>query len=230
MRLRGSLPDHHVSPESKESVRIGMGSVATMAALLLGLLVASTKQSFDTKNTEVGQFSAKLISLDQMLANFGPETAEIRTLLRRSLETGINRVWSEGDTEQSSTARAGSWTRELPVAIQKLSPRDDAQTAFKSQAFQLAGDLGEMRWLLFEQSEPSFSPPLLVMMVFWLTLTFVSVGLFSPTNATAIGAQMLAALAVSGAIFLLLELDRPFSGFVQISKEPVLNALQVLGT
>jgi hypothetical protein len=229
MRLRRRLPENHLNAETKEAVRIGMASVATMAALLLGLLVASTKQSFDTKKDEVIQFSAKLIYLDHVLSNYGPETAEIRDLLRNSIQAGIHRVWPDENSGQGRAAPADSLSRGLPLAIQKLSPKGDSQIAFKSQAAHLIGDLAQMRWLLFEQSESSFSFPLLAILVFWLALTFVSVGLFAPANVTAIGAQMMAALAVSGAIFLLLELDQPFSGFAQVSREPVLNALQFLG-
>jgi hypothetical protein len=229
MRLRRWLPDQHLNAETKEAVRIGMATVATMAALMLGLLVASTKQSFDTKKDEVIQFSAKLIYLDHVLSNYGPETAEIRDLLRNSVQAGVNRVWPDENTGQSRVAPSDSLSRGMPTAIQKLSPKNDSQTAFKSQAAQLISDLAQMRWLLFEQSESSFSFALLAIMVFWLALTFVSVGLFAPANATAIAAQMMAALAVSGAIFLLVELDQPFSGFAQVSREPVLNALEFLG-
>jgi nitric oxide reductase large subunit len=85
-----------------------------------------------------------------------------------------------------------------------------------------------MRWLLFEQMESSISYPLLTIMVFWLALTFLSAGLFAPANGTVITAQATAALAVAGAIFLILELDHPFDGFVRISSEPMLNALKQL--
>jgi hypothetical protein len=228
MRLRERLPQHHLNTETKEAVRIGMGSVATMAALVLGLMVTSTKRVYDTEKSEVMQMAAKIAYLDRVLDNYGPETAECRVILRRSVQAAIRRIWPKTKEGSDADAPATSWTQELPRAIQNLSPRDDAQRTFKSQAAQVAGDLGQTRWLLFEQSESSISVPLLVIVVLWLVLTFMSVGLFAPSNATAVAAQLMAALSVSGAIFLILDLDRPFTGLVTISSEPMLHALSQL--
>jgi hypothetical protein len=130
--------------------------------------------------------------------------------------------------EAGTVAPDKSWNRTLPQAIQKLLPKDDAQRAFKSQATTLANELGQMRWLLFEQMDSAISVPLLAIMVFWLALTFMSVGLFAPANATAISAQLLGALSVAGAVFLILELDQPFDGLVKISSHPMTNALEHL--
>jgi hypothetical protein len=120
------------------------------------------------------------------------------------------------------------WAQALPRAIQGISTSDDAQRAFKLQAAALTSELGQTRWLLFEQTESSISVPLLVITVFWFTLTFVSVSLFAPTNATVNVAQLMAVLSVAGAIFLILELDEPFGGLIGISSGPMLNALSHL--
>lgn len=226
--LRARLPKHHLSDETKDAVRLGMGSVATMAALLLGLLVASTKSAYDTEKAEVIQISAQVIYLDQLLTNCGPSAATSRTLLRRAVRSAILRIWPEAELGEEVAAPATIWSQDLPKAIQQITPSDDAQRTFRSQAATLAYELGQMRWLLFEQTESSISIPLLLIMVFWLTLTFVSVGLFAPLNGTVITAQFLAALSVAGAIFLILELDQPFDGLVHISNRPMINALNHL--
>jgi hypothetical protein len=122
-----------------------------------------------------------------------------------------------------------SLAEELFHSIQKLSPQNDAQRSLKSQALQVAIDLGQTRWLLFEQTGTSISFPMLIVLLFWMAIVFVSVGLFAPPNATVIVTLMLAALSVSGAIFLILELDNPFNGVIQISPEPMRNALIHLG-
>ena len=226
--LRRRLPDHHLSDETKDAVRIGMKSVATMAALVLGLLVASTYGAYDTEKNEVIQMAAKIVHLDQLLINCGPGAAESRGVLRGALRSAILRIWPTAKVEQGTPAPADAWTQALPRAIQGISTSDDAQRAFKSQAAALTNELGQMRWLLFEQTESSISVPLLVIMVFWFTLMFVSVSLFAPPNATFHVAQVLAALSVAGAIFLILELDAPFDGLIQISSRPMLNALSHL--
>jgi hypothetical protein len=228
LRLGRRLPGHHQGSETKEAVRIGMGSVATMAALLLGLLVASTKSAYDTEKGEVIEMAAKLIFLDQVLRDFGAEADGCRKLVRESVESAVLRIWPAAESPTGTLAPGAVWSQSLPKCILGLDAKNDAQRAFKEQAAEVAFDLGKMRWMLFEQMESSISYPLLTIMVFWLALTFLSAGLFAPPNGTVITAQATAALAVAGAIFLILELDRPFEGFVRISSEPMLNALKQL--
>jgi len=117
----------------------------------------------------------------------------------------------------------------LPKAIQRLTPQDDAQRAFKVQAAGIASELGQMRWLMFEQAGSSISMPLLLVVIAWLAIIFGSVGLFAPSNATVVASLMLAALSVSGAIFLILELDPPFGGLISIPSKPMTSALSHLG-
>ena len=229
MRLRAVLPPNHLSSEAKDSVRVAMASVATMAALVLGLLVASTKSSYDVKRNELTQMAARIDYLDHVLANYGPETKETRALLHRLVESALVRIWPDLKSQHSPQDPNASWSEGLPKAIEMLAPENDAQRSFKSQAVQLAGDLGQTRWLLYEQEESSISTPMLIIVIFWLAIIFVSLGLFAPPNFTVIIAVMLATLAVSGAIFLILELDLPFDGMIQISSAPMRNALQHLG-
>jgi hypothetical protein len=214
--------------ETKDAVKVGMGLVATMAALVLGLLVASTKGSYDAQKNEVTQMAAKTVFLDRVLANYGSETAETRDLLRRSVGSAINRMWPDrkvaAQLDPSASSGEGIFN-----SIEKLSPQNDVQSSLKSQAAQIATDLGQMRWLLFEQTESSISVAMLIVLISWLAIIFTSAGLFGPPNATVIIALMLAALSVSGAIFLILELDMPFDGVIQISQKPMYNALIHLG-
>lgn len=225
MLLHAALPDHHLSPDTKDTVRVGMGSVATMAALVLGLLVSSTKQAYDAERSEVIAMAAKIMYLDRVLLDFGPETAETRDLLRRALEHSVARMWPGEESRSVRVLPGNAWTEALPNAIQKLAPQNDLQRALKAQAAQITSDLGQLRWLLFEQSETSISPPLLAIVITWLAIMFVSLGLFAPPNATAVTALVLSALSVSGAIFLILELDLPFDGLMRISSEPMRNAV-----
>ena len=229
MRLRAALPENHLTPEAKDSVKVGMGSVATMAALVLGLLVASAKSAYDTERNDVIQMAAKIDYLDRVLANYGPEANEVRDLLRDAVERALIRMWPDQKSQHSQLDPSVSWTDAVPNAIQMLSPENEVQRSLKSQAVQLANDLGQMRWLLYEQAESSISAPMLAVVISWLAITFISVGLFAPPNYTVIVALMLAALSVSGAIFLILELDRPFEGMLRISSAPMRNALGHIG-
>jgi hypothetical protein len=230
VRVRAALPEDHLSSETKDAVKVGMGLVATMAALVLGLLVASTKGSYDTQKSEVAQMAAKIVFLDRLLANYGSESAESRDLLRRSVGDAINHMWPDKKSSQAAQLDPSVSSGEAFFnSIQNLSPQKDVQRSLKSQAVQIATDLGQMRWLLFEQTETSISVTMLIVLISWLAIIFMSAGLFAPPNATVIIALMLAALSVSGAIFLILELDMPFDGVIQISKKPMYNALVHLG-
>lgn len=230
LRLRGRLPENHLVNDSKDAVRLGMASVGTMAALVFGLLVNSTKTAYDVEKNEVIQMAAKAVWLDGLLANYGPEADECRALVRAAVHTAIERIWPDSSLPpgEQKVNPGAVWSRDLPVAIQKLDPQDDARRAFKTQAALAAADLGQMRWLVFEQSQSAIATPLLVMMVFWMALTYASIALFAPPNGTVVAAQLLAALAVAGALFLILELDEPFNGLIRISSEPMVNALSQL--
>src|SRR5881398_3050529 len=182
MRVRAALPEHHLTTDTKDAVRIGMGLVATMAALVLGLLVASTKGAYDTQKNEVSQM-AKIVFLDRVLANYGPETGGARKLLRGSVGSAINRMWPDKKSSQTAQLDPSVSSGEAFFnAIQKLSPQNDVQRSLKSQAVQIATDLGQMRWLLFEPTETSISLPMLIVLISWLAIIFMSAVLFAPPN------------------------------------------------
>ena len=229
MFIRTLLPEHHLNSETKDSVKLAMGLVATMVALILGLLIASAKSSYDAERNGVTQMAAKVVMLDRMLANYGPETKETRDLLRRSVERVVARMWPGRKSEPAQLDPSASRAEAVYVSIQQLSPKTELQSTFKSQAMGTAIELGQMRWLEFEQAGGSVSVPILVIMTCWLAILFLSFGLFSPPNGTVIAALLLVALSVSAAIFLIMELDRPFNGIIQISSEPFDNALVHLG-
>jgi hypothetical protein len=230
VRVRAALPEDHLSSDTKDAVKVGMGLVATMAALVLGLLVASTKGAYDTQKSEVAQMAAKIVFLDRVLANYGSESAESRDLLRRTVGSAINRMWPGRKASQAAQLDPSATSGEAFFnSIQQLSPQNDAQRSLKSQAVQVATDVGQMRWLLFEQTETSISVTMLIILIAWLAIIFMSAGLFAPPNATVVIALMLAAVSVAGAIFLILELDMPFDGLIQISQRPMRNALTHLG-
>ena len=224
--LRGVLPQHHLDAETKDLIKLGVALIGTMAAMLLGLLVASAKSAYDARRSELTQMAADTILVDRVLAHYGPETGEARGLLKATVVGMLGRIWgNNGKDEGPPQVR----NEILFDKIQELVPQNDSQRAIKSQVESMAFNLGQMRWLLFEQSGSSISVPFLVVVVFWLSTLFVSFGLFAPRNATAFFTLLISALSVAGALFLILELDHPFSGLIQISSAPLRNALSVLG-
>jgi len=228
MFLHARLPPHHLSAESKSVVTLGVGLVGTMAALVLGLLISSAKGYYDTQNNELTQMSANAILLDRTLAHYGPETAEARAILRANVVRVLDQTWPKSAVYSPKAADPFEGER-IYSAIQGLTPKDDAQRAIKSQAFSIAVGLGSARWLMFEQTVNSIPSTMLVILVFWLTIIFLSFGLFAPANATTVTSLFVSALTVSSAIFLILELFNPYQGLIRVPSAPLRVALERLG-
>jgi len=228
MRLRRLLPEHHLSEDTKDTVKLAMGLVATMSALLIGLLVSSAKGAYDAERTQVIQMAAKIAVLDRVLAIYGPEAVQARSLLRATVEQEVREIWPKErgmPAQLTPDVRTGN---AFYGAIQRLSPADDTQRSLKTHAADLAMDLGQLRSQLTAQLVASISTPLLVVLVSWLVAIFLSFSLLAQPNATATFALLVSVFSVAGAIFLILELDHPFGGLIQISSEPLLKVLSQL--
>jgi hypothetical protein len=228
MLLRAVLPEHHLSPDSKEIVKLGMGLIATMAALVLGLLIASAKSAYDTQSSDLTQVSTNVILLDRVMAHYGPETKDARELLRRAVLRALDEIWPE-QRSRPAQLEPSAGSEHLLDNILELVPQNDAQRALQAQALRISTDIGQTRWLMVQQRGNPIPMPFLVLLVFWVTVLFVSFGLFAPPNATVITTLFICALSVSEAILLILELGQPLDGLIQISSGPLRNALAHLG-
>jgi hypothetical protein len=229
--FRTFLPEHHLREASRDAVILGTGLVATLVALVLGLLVGSAKSSFDAVSTSLKESSAKIILLDHVLAQYGPETLDARNLLRHNVASTIELIWPEDKNEKAElnafeTATGGETVQSK---IRALSPRDDSERLLLSEALKLGGDLAQAHWLLIEQMRNPIPKPFLVVLVFWLVILFLSFGLFSPRNATVISVLIVCAFSVSTAIFLILEMNHPLEGIIKVSSTSLQNALEHLG-
>lgn len=232
MFLGGLLPKHHLSDQSMGVVKLGTGMIATLAALVIGLLIASAKGTFDTMNNGLMQTGSKIILLDRVMAQYGPETRGARELLRHGVASVIERIWPNEKMEQTEAkaldSRAG--IEAIQEKLLQLSPQNDAQRWAQSRALQVSGEIAETRWLLFEQvGQSTLSMPFLVVLVFWLVVIFFSFGLSSPRNATVIIVLLICALSAAGSLFLIQELDQPYGGLIMISSTPLRNALANIG-
>jgi uncharacterized protein DUF4239 len=228
--LRKALPDEHLSPESKDVIRLGSGLVGTMAALVLSLLISSAKSSFDTQRNEIRQMTANIILLDRTLESYGAETKSIREDVRASIEPWIEIIWGDRRPEagpNKSLELQGPSGRAY-AGILQLAPQNDGQRFLKNQALQLVTTLVQTRFLIYEQADTAIPLPFLAVLAFWLTIIFASFSLFSDLNPTSITALCVFALSAAGAIFLIMEMDQPFSGFMQISSAPLRHALEPL--
>jgi hypothetical protein len=221
------LPGHRMTNDTKDVVRLGTGLIGTMAALVLGLLIGSAKQSYDFKIGQIRQLTANLILLDQLLVQYGPEAHDARAALRQAVPPMIKKIWRENITENvpKSTFRATAISADTFAIIEGLSPKSDAQRSLQSRAVQLTTDLVQTRLLLFAQSGSPIPLPFLAVLVFWLVILFCSFSLFAKPNVIIVTSLLVFATSASTAIFLILELGDPFVGMLKISSEPLRQAL-----
>lgn len=227
MILHAWLPKHHLSEDSKDVVKVGMGLIATITALVLGLLTASAKSSYDAQRNGLAQLAANVSLLDRILAHYGSEANKAREQLRRGVGDLVARTWPEHG--QTGPMEAPGRYESVYETIQALTPKTDTQRTLQAAALKTGTDILQARWLLFAQRGSSMPLPFLVVMVFWLAVLFASFSLFARPNATVVATLLVCALSVAGGVFLILELDRPFEGFIKISSEPLERALELLG-
>jgi hypothetical protein len=231
MLLRTILPEHHLNDASKDVVKLVTGLIATLAALVLGLLIASAKNSFDTVNDGFRASAAKIVLLDRALAQYGPETKELRALLKSSFAARMEQFFPKEQSRTSTlVSTAATATMEgFQERIRALTPQNDTQRSLQGRALDLSDVVAQARWLGIEHEENAIPTPFLVVLVFWLALMFASFGLFAPRNAVAFVVLFLGAVSLSAAIFLIEELNDPLQGYIAISRAPMERALGLLG-
>ncbi|HEX9195289.1 MAG TPA: hypothetical protein VF854_04645 [Azonexus sp.] len=227
--FRHHLPSHHEEKDTQELLKVATGMLATLVALILGLLVSSAKDTLDKATASISRSGAQIITLNRMLVNYGPEAQPARELLRRNLADSIARVWS-GNSHRSAIANSQD-TRaldEVRESIGKLTPGDERQRRLQANAAREADMLAEGRWLLFEQMQNPLPQVFLIVIGLWLVLLFVGLGLLAPRNSTAVIALVICALSMSAAIFVILEMNQPFDGIIKVSSAPLEAALAVI--
>jgi hypothetical protein len=232
MFLRKKLPEHHLTGDTKDVVRLGTGLIGTIAALVLGLVIASANGTYQTQSSQVQQLTANIVLLDRTLAQYGPEADSARNLLRRAVASMADRIWRENgsDTGKAEPFDASMAALSFYDEILKLSPRNEAQRSLQARAIATANGLAQTRLLLFANAGATIPMPFLVVLISWLAIIFTSFSLFAESNATTVIALCIFALSASAAIFLILELSQPFTGLMAISSEPLRNALAPLSS
>jgi hypothetical protein len=225
------LPAHHLSKESQDSVKVGAGLIATMAALILGLLVSSAKGTFDRVNILVNEVAADVITLDRSLSDLGPESAPARVALREQASRILKTVWPEEVNSSPGGSRAYMKARIMPFVqiISSLPAGDVAAQEHKSSALRIASDLATKRAQISVEATSKLPMPLLVIPVLWITfLTFVY-GLFAPRNATVTLVLFFCAVSIAGAIYLICEMSTPLDGSIKVPSQPFRTALEMIG-
>lgn len=225
------LPEDHLRDRSKATLKVVTGMIATLAALVLGLLISSANTFFDAVDTAVTHSAARVILLDRTLASYGPETKEAREQLRRTILSGIEMFWPKEKSEGPGLKAFERTTsmEELQAKIRELNPTTDVQRELRAEAEKFSGEMLEARWLLIAQAQHTLPATFLVVLLFWLTMLHTGFGVLAARNPTVISALMISALSVSGAMFLILEMYQPLDGMIKVSNAPLRKALELLG-
>jgi hypothetical protein len=225
--IRRRLPNRHLTGDTKDIVRQGTGLIATLASLVLGLLIASANGKYETESGQIKQLTADVVLLDTTLGLYGPEAEPIRAFMRREVGSIADRIWSEGRPTFGRTKpfEAGALGLSIYGAVLKLMPKNDEQRFYQARAMDTLVEIGKTRLLLYTSTSGSIPIPFLIVLVGWLALIFASISLFAESNARTITILCIFSFAASAAIFLILELSQPFVGLMTISDEPLRNAL-----
>jgi uncharacterized protein DUF4239 len=226
------LPEDHLSKDSRQIVKLAMGLMGTLAALVLGLLIASAKGTSDTQSSAIKAMAAKIVLLDRVLIHYGTEAKQIREQLKLGTKDLLDRISPDEQVRQarlSAPAETRFAAERMFDSMTALSPQYEKQPALKARALDILADLEHSRIRLLANQDSSIPTPFLVILICWLTILFAGYGLLAPRNGTVLFFLIVCALSVAAAIFLMLELDTPFSGVLQVSREPLHEALAALG-
>jgi hypothetical protein len=228
-KVRNRLPPEHLAEETKSLVNMSTAVVATVSALVLGLLISNANTTFTRLGGEVTALSAEIIRLDQMLRRYGSATDPARETLRQYAERKTADLFPDDPADlrigNPSTYELLQRTEELLLALKPASPRDQW---WLGQATTLAGKIGDTRWLIAQQVGQGTPKAFVGLLVFWLVLLFASFGLFAPHNLTSAVVLTLCALAVAGAVAMFLELEQGFGHMVRVSPQPMQKAVIAL--
>ncbi len=230
--LHRSLPEEHLSDNTKDIVKLATGILATIAGLVLSLLITTAKSSYDAVADDVKSAAADFILLDRTLAQMGPNAVPARQILRQTLDIAKNANLNAAMSLRSVVdpfAQAAINTDDINRMVREMALPKPPDEWLRERALSLLTDMSHVRWALQQEETNVLPGPFVVIVVVWLGIIFAGFGLFAPLNPTAIGALVLGAISISASIFLIDELNTPFHGIVHISTRPFIEAARIIG-
>lgn len=239
--VRRVLPEEHRAQETVQLVQLVNGMLVTFAALLLSLLTASAKASFDNVADDFHTFAADLIQLDTTLRSYGDEGAKARLLLRSYTAATIASTWPHevrppGDyyprdiqakdvSENLDDIRLDRLLDDAGKEVRRLNPTDAYHQALRSEGLEQFARSVSAHWKLVDEAHSSISVPFLVTLAFWLFVIFFSFGLIAPHNALALVTIGLGAVLLASVVYVIVDFDTLFRGFIIVPSQPMRGAL-----
>ena len=241
--VRPLLPEEHKAHETVQLIQLVMGMLVTFAALVLGLMTASAKSSFDTESNDLRTFAADLIEFDTTMREYGSDTDEARRLLRLYTAAAIASTWpnepaptgdyprdigTQDSTQKLENVRLGDMLTAVGRQLRQLRAHDPLQQRALNDALTQYRRAVDARWKIIEEAHSSISVPFFMTLTFWLCVIFLSFGLIAPRNALAMVMISLGAVSIASAIYVIADLDTPFTGPIVIASSPMRDALEHL--
>ncbi len=225
-----ALPSHHLTKESGAVVKLSAAVVASLTSLVLALMLSAANGAYSVNAGIVTKLGSDIIQLDHMLRAYGPEADAARVHLRDYTGRKSEELFPAAPPPSRDSRGTADLLDRLLDSILSLTLPDRRHTALAAQALSITNQIYAERWLLWENPGTTVPAPFLFVLIFWLFLVFVSFGVFAPPNLTVVASLFLSALAVTGAIFLILQLGDPMHhSWLQISGEPLQRALSEIG-
>jgi hypothetical protein len=212
--VRSRLPEHHLTGDSKEVIRLATALVATLTALVLALLFAATRASFEHTSASVSRLATDISELDDVLEEYGPEGTAIRKQLRNEVGPLIDAMWRDDAIAAGRTVPA--------------RPKHNSRALSMLRDLQISTDIQQTRLGLLAQPPDSVSTPFMVVLVLWMVFLFTTFSMSAKPNPTLAIVLFVCILSASGAIYLILELGLPFGGLMQVSNDSLREALTPL--
>ncbi len=141
-------------------------------------------------------------------------------------------IWHENKKDKADIAsfEKSPPTMELiAIKLRELTPQNDLQREFQSEALQICREMLQTRWLTLERAQMQMPTVFRVVLLFWFSILAVCIGLLAPPNKTVLAAVVICAISVGGAIFLIEEMNNPLGGVVKVSNAPLVKALENMG-
>jgi hypothetical protein len=242
--VRPLLPEEHKAHETVQLLKLVVGMLVTFAALVLGLLTASSKTVFDTTTTDIRTYAAELIQLDNSLREYGPDADAPRRILRAYTAAAIASTWAQeppppGDyyeqtplpgygTDNLDSRVLGAMLERAQRYTRALQPPDQLHQKLAEEALGRFDRLTQQRWKIVEEARGSASSPFDRILVFWLLVIFLCFGLIAPRNTLALVTIMLGALSIASTVLVILDLDTPFTGSILVPSQSMRDALAYL--
>ena len=226
LAVSNSLPPEHRKNDTSRVVRLPATLFVVMTAIVLGLMVNSARNTFESIDHNVRSYAADMILLDRTLRQYGPEAAKVR----QPLVAYLQRVIGEPSGAEIPAANKLSelLLKEVDTRLSAITPVDAAHGSLLQDAHHRLKEMLELRRVLVEQSEGSIPRLLIAMLVAWLVLIFASFGFGVPRNAITISTCLVSAALIAATFYLIMDMDMPFAGPIQISLKPLERALAEL--